>query len=54
MSDYISTKEIARIYNIDEETARRWCRTGKVEAKRIGKRWFIKADSHIIEENKNE
>ena len=47
---YLSTRDIAQIYQIDEETARRWCKSGKIKAKKIGKMWFIPRD----EENSDE
>lgn len=49
-SEYITTEEMAIIYNVSEETVRRWCKKGKINAKKIDRRWFIKKD----EENKDE
>lgn len=51
MSDYINTKEMAKMYGVDEETIRRWCKAGKVEAKRIGRTWYIKKDSENRDES---
>ena len=50
--EYISTEELAKIYGIHEETARRWCKSGVVEAKKIGRNWYIKRDIKNIDENK--
>lgn len=48
--EYISTEELAKIYNIHEETARRWCKNGTVEAKKVGRKWYIKRDKENIDE----
>lgn len=41
---YMSVKELAKMYGINEEVARRWCRLGRVNAKKIGKQWYIKKE----------
>mgnify|MGYP001564186016 CR=1 FL=1 len=50
MTEYISTEKLAEIYGVCEEVARRWCRKGKVDCKKINGRWYIKKDK----ENKDE
>ncbi len=54
MSDYVSTEELAKIYGICEEVARRWCRKGKIEAKKINGRWYVKKDMKNKDECKHE
>lgn len=38
---YYTIEEAAELYHVSEETVRRWCRTGVLQAKRIGQRWLI-------------
>ncbi len=51
MSDYLTTEDLQRIYGIGDETARRWCKRGRVKAKKIGKRWFIEKDKENLDEH---
>ena len=46
----MTVEEMAKIYNVNQETVRRWCKKGKIKAKRIDRRWFIETD----ETNKDE
>jgi excisionase family DNA binding protein len=39
--EFIRADEIADHFRISAETVRRWCRTGKLTAVRIGRRWMI-------------
>lgn len=49
MSDYLKTEEVAEIYGVSVQTIWRWCKTGRIKAKKLGKRWYIFKDL----ENKN-
>jgi hypothetical protein len=42
--EFISSDELAKIYGINPQTARIWCKTGKIEAKKINGRWYVKKD----------
>lgn len=53
MSDYLKAEEIAEIYGISLQTVWRWCKRGRIKAKRIGKRWFIEKDKENLDESKN-
>jgi excisionase family DNA binding protein len=50
MSEYITTEELAQIYNVNIQTVRRWVRTGKIKGRKIGKRFFIQKDEANIDE----
>ena len=38
---YYTVEEAAQMYHVSLETVRRWCRTGVLQAKRLGQRWLI-------------
>lgn len=54
MSEYITTNELMEKYGISYETARRWCQSGRVKAKRIGKRWYIEKEALNDTEGRNQ
>jgi excisionase family DNA binding protein len=41
---YLNTEEIARRYNVNEDTARRWIRTGRIPGHRIGGAYRVRLD----------
>jgi len=41
LTRYLTVEEAAQMYHVSNETVRRWCRTGVLQAKRIAKRWLI-------------
>lgn len=44
MKDYIKLKEVAAMYHVHPETVRRWIKTGKIPAVKIGKFYFFPKD----------
>lgn len=40
----MTIKELMEKYSISRLTAYRWCRTGRVKSKKLGKRWYIVPD----------
>jgi len=41
---YLNTEEIARRYNVNEDTARRWIRTGRIPGVRLGGAYRVRLD----------
>jgi excisionase family DNA binding protein len=41
---YLNTEDIARRYNVNEDTARRWIRTGRIPGHRIGGAYRVRLD----------
>ena len=46
MKGYIKLKEIAAMYQVHPETVRRWVKTGKMPATKIGKFYFFPKQNH--------
>lgn len=45
MGRYITTKDAAKIYQVSEQRVRTICRTGKVDAQKVGNSWVLSPDS---------
>ena len=41
MTEYLTPDEVAERYRISPQVVRKWCRTGKLKALRLGKLWRI-------------
>lgn len=41
MGDYLTAEEIAAKLRLHPQTIRTWCRTGDMEAEKVGKQWRI-------------
>jgi len=41
MDKYLTIEEAAKILRVCEETTRRWARTGKIPASKVGRKWLI-------------
>jgi excisionase family DNA binding protein len=41
---YLTTEDIARRYNVNEDTARRWIRTGRITGVRLGGAYRVRLD----------
>ena len=44
MSTYLSTKEAAKLYKVSEQRVRTLCRSGGINAKKIGNSWVIDSE----------
>lgn len=51
---YLSTEDIARRYNVNEDTARRWIRTGRIPGVRIGGAYRVRLDDLTALEREGE
>lgn len=45
MDKPLSIKEVAKLFNVHPETVRRWARTKKLKAEKIGKLWYFSKES---------
>lgn len=43
-SEWIKTSEAAKVLGVSQNTVKRYCREGKIEAKKPGGNWLIKRD----------
>jgi len=46
-------KEVAEILKVKPITIRRWCKSGMLKAKKIGKSWYIPEDELILFKHKS-
>ena len=44
-TDYLTVQQFARLHGVHPVTARIWCATGLVPARKIGRDWIIPADT---------
>jgi len=47
MDQYLTPKDVARIYSISEQTVKNWLRSGKLPGFKVGKVWRISHDDLI-------
>jgi excisionase family DNA binding protein len=54
ITNYYKVDEASRILKVKPITIRRWCKSGLLKAKKLGKSWFIPEQELILfkEENK--
>jgi excisionase family DNA binding protein len=45
ITNYYNVEEAAKILRVKRITIRRWCKSGSLNAKKIGKQWLITEDS---------
>ena len=53
-TNYYNVEEAAKILRVKRITIRRWCKSGLLNAKKIGKQWLIEEDELNIFESKKE
>ena len=41
MCNYYKVVEVSKIFKVNPVTVRRWCKLGKIKAKKVGKSWYI-------------
>jgi excisionase family DNA binding protein len=51
-TNYYNVAEAAKILRVKRITIRRWCKSGLLNAKKIGKQWLIEEDELNIFESK--
>ncbi len=44
IANYYNVEEAAKTLRVKRLTVRRWCKSGLLNAKKIGKQWLIKED----------
>ncbi len=47
-TNYYNVEEAAKILRVKRITIRRWCKSGMLNAKKIGKQWLIAENELII------
>ena len=45
---YFSVTETAQVFRVRPETVMAWCRSGLIEARKIGGKWFISRSAVIL------
>jgi excisionase family DNA binding protein len=53
ISNLYKVKEVAEILKVKPITIRRWCKSGILRAKKIGKSWYIPEDELILFKQKS-
>lgn len=48
ISNLYKVREAAKILKVKPITIRRWCKSGTLKAKKIGKSWYIPEDELIL------
>lgn len=43
----LTSADLARLFDISEDTARRWLREGRLPAVRLGRRWYASRDAVV-------
>ncbi len=51
MCNYYKVGEVSKIFRVNQVTVRRWCKSGKIKAKKVGKSWYIHRDEVILFED---
>jgi excisionase family DNA binding protein len=51
ISSLYRVKEVAKILKVKPTTIRRWCKSGMLRAKKIGKSWYIPEEELILFKN---
>jgi len=51
MNSFYKVIEISKIFKVKPITIRRWCKSGKIKAKKIGKNWYIHEDDLFLPNN---
>jgi len=53
ISNLYKVREAAKILKVKPITIRRWCKSGMLKAKKIGKSWYIPEDELILFKDEN-
>lgn len=48
MYEYYKVDEFSKIFKLSPVTVRRWCKSGKIKAKKLGKSWYIPRDELVL------
>ena len=51
MKNFYKVIEISKIFKVKPITIRRWCKSGKIKAKKISKHWYIHEDDLFLPNN---
>ena len=51
IANYYNVEEAAKIFRVKKITIRRWCKSGLLNAKKIGKNWLIPENELILFKN---
>jgi len=53
MEAFLKVEEISKIFEVKPTTVRRWCKTGVLKARKIGKSWYVpKSELTLTEDEK--
>ena len=53
IDNYYNVEEASKILRVKRLTVRRWCKSGLLEARKIGKQWLIREDELNLYNNDN-
>ncbi|MBM3702431.1 MAG: helix-turn-helix domain-containing protein [Actinobacteria bacterium] len=53
ITNLYKSKEVAEILKVKPVTIRRWCKSGMLKARKIGKSWYIPEEELILFKNEN-
>ena len=48
ITNYFNVEEAAKILRVTKITIRRWCASGLIKSKKIGKKWLIPEEELIL------
>lgn len=52
MCEYYKVSEFSKVFKLSPVTVRRWCKAGKIKAKKLGKSWYIPKQELLLFEEK--
>jgi len=53
ISNLYKVQEVAEILKVKPITIRRWCKSGTLKAKKIGKSWYVPEDELVLFKDEN-
>jgi excisionase family DNA binding protein len=53
ITNYYNVEESAKILRVTKITIRRWCKSGLLKAKKMGKKWLIPEEELILFKNES-
>ena len=53
ITNYFNVEEAAKTLRVTRTTMRRWCTSGLIKSKKIGKKWLIPEEELILFQDEN-
>lgn len=53
ITNLYKSKEVAEILKVKPATIRKWCKSGMLKARKIGKNWYIPEEELILFKNED-